>query len=161
MMNKKTTFWALLIGAVAIFSINATIDQTDRLNDVDPIYYTFSDEVRDELQGGLDKFKEEYPNVDLTNDKFYVNFSQCQGEMTLMISYLNCKKCNVETLINSTNRFVKISNRLSLPVIFDVDLYRSDIFEAEGVRIRPTRKGYAVTVDIQGEILFSGFTDMN
>lgn len=159
-MKRQVTTLALLLAVVAFISINST---TYKVKDTEPINYnSFGDKVTDKLQEGIEKFKEEYPKLNLSNDKFYIVFSQCNGEKTLMISYLYCKDCTMEKLVNATNRFMKVSNRLSLPVVFDVDLHHSSFFASkDNVRVRETRKGYAVSLDSNNEVTFSGFTDMN
>jgi hypothetical protein len=158
-MNKKATTLALLVGLVTLISINATTYKVKSLEPV--IYNSFGDKVMDELQEGLEKFKGEYPKLTLSNDKFYVNFSECNGEKTIMISYLYCEDCALAKLVNSTNRFMKVSNRLSLPVVFDVDLHHSDIFASPNgeTRIIPSSKGYAVSIDATGEVTFANFIE--
>ena len=159
-MNKKATTLALLVGLVTFFYINAT---TYKVNELDPILYTsFGDKVTDEIKIGIEKYKETYAKLNLTNDKFYIDFSRCNGETTLLISYIPCvNECGISRLVENTNRFAKISNRQSLPVIFESDLWHSDFFLGpDGVtRVKPSRKGYAVTIDASGEIVFSNFIE--
>lgn len=159
-MNKQATFLAFLVGAIAMLSINASIVKT---SEADPIYYnSFDDNVTDALKEGMEQFKEEYKKVTLTNDKFYVVFSECAGEKIIMISYLNCENCDMAKLVGSTNRFMKVSNRLMLPVLFTIDLNHSSLFASpdNDVRIKEKRSGYAVKLDNDNKIIFTGFQDM-
>ncbi len=156
-MNKQATIIALLVGFIAIISINTT---TYKVRDLETIEYSLSDNVKEELQKGLKEYQKEHKNVKLAQENFYVNLSKCDGEVTAMISYfLPCNDCPMQKLMESTNRFIKVSNRLMLPVIFDVDINHSRFFAIDGIRIRPAQKGYAITVDGNNEITFKGFIE--
>ena len=159
-MNKQATFLAFLIGIITVLSINAKID---RVQNSDPIYYnSFDDNVKDALQEGLEKFKAEYPKLNLSNDKFYVLYSECNGDKIIMISYLSCPNCGAKKLVESTNRFMKISNRLMLPVIFDIDIKHSSVFASAdgGTRISEIVKGYGITLDNENNIVDASFQDI-
>lgn len=157
-MKKQATIIALLVGFIAVISINTT---TYKVRDLETIEYSLDDKVREELQKGLSEYQKEYKKMKLQQENFYVNLSKCDGEITAMISYyLPCNNCPMARLMESTNRFIKVSNRLMLPVIFDVDINHSRFFSSkDGVRIRPAQKGYAITVDTNNEITFKGFVD--
>lgn len=158
-MKKQATFLAFLLGIIAVVSINATVE---RIN-AEPIYYnSFDDDVTDALKEGIEKFKDEYKAKNLSNDNFYVILSECNGEKTIMISYLICTNCDMYKLVESTNRFMKISNRLMLPVVFNIDLNHSSVFaSADGdIRIKEKRSGYAVVLDFDNKVIDSGFRDL-
>ena len=159
-MNKQATFIAFLIGIVTVLSINAKID---RGLEVDPIYYnSFDENVKDALQIGIEKFKGEYPKLNLSNDKFYVLFSEANGEKIIMISYLSCPNCGSKKLVESTNRFMKVSNRLMLPLIFDYDIKNSSVFASPNndARISEIVKGYGITLDNENNVVDASFQDI-
>ncbi len=159
-MKKQATFLAFLLGIIAVVSINATVE---RIN-AEPIYYnSFDEDVTDALREGMEKFKEEYKKLNLSNDNFYVILSECNDEKIIMISYLSCPNCDMTKLVERTNRFMKISNRLMLPVVFNIDLKNSSLFasaDGNGTRITEKRSGYAVVLDFENKVIDTGFRDL-
>lgn len=156
----KTTLLIVLVGLLGFISIQAGFEE-DR--DLDPVYYnSFNEDILYEVNKGIKKYKTVFEDMELDDDKFYLVFSQCDGEKMVMITYMNCTNddCALKRMLAASNRYMKINDTTVLPVVLASDLAHSNYFAStDGIRIRPPMEGYAITINEDNEVVSATFSD--
>jgi hypothetical protein len=95
------------------------------------IEYDFGDEsyVIDSVKYVIDWYKKSYKESDGIKLGLFAGMDYCDGHINLYISQYLGKSEDMIRLIKKTNRFIKVSDNLRLPLIFQTDVLAKDLKE--------------------------------
>jgi hypothetical protein len=108
----KTIFFSLSLILLSLAGIAQKIE------------YKFGDgsDVTDSLNSVVKWYKKMYKQPDFKKLNLYAGIDYCNGYIRLYVSQFPKEKAGLKELVRTTNRFIRISKDMDLPVIFDTDI---------------------------------------
>lgn len=141
-----------LLALIGFLFIQSVVHKPER-----KIEYVVSDEIKKEIRKAIKEIKVQNKkyNVEITDDEFYVHL----GQWNLDTLYLHIDEHHFsqfdKKLYNRTNRFLKVSKNINLPIIFDYDEYLSSVYKTEdgAYYMINNHGGRWIFIDKRGEYL--------
>lgn len=110
------------------------------------IEYDFgkNSDVIDSVKFVLEWYKKNYDQPDINKLNIYAGINYCDGTINLSISQYAATDDEMRSLAKKTNRFIKVSDKLLLPVILDTDILSKEL---SGKRAYIHMGGYYLQID--------------
>jgi hypothetical protein len=88
------------------------------------IEYTFGkgSDVLDTIKNGLNFYKKGWTSKDIRELRLYIGADHCNGQLSLSVSQFAVADKVMAELVGNSDRFIRISQGLDMPVIFYTDI---------------------------------------
>lgn len=95
------------------------------------IEYSFGkgSDVVDSLKHAIEWYKKAYNQSDITKLELFLGIDYCDGQINLSLSQFSGKGKEMKSLIKKSDRYLKVSNKVKLPIVFQTDILATEIKE--------------------------------